>query len=366
MLKQSHAIFYAAKPHENGQHTAYPAKLNIQGQWKGDDMKFMMKLLALIFGALMMGSVAHAQSPRVELKQMVEQLQKSPADNTLREKIIKLGTSIKPAPAIPEEARRAFVRGNATMNEAKTPEEYARAVQLYTEALLIAPWWGDPYFNLGKAHELRQEYDAAILGLRFFLLTGIAGNDARQTQDHIYVLEEKRDQQVKIDEAKKREEAQKLQRQTWAKDLVRWMAENYGRSLLSKVQTCFYCTEEDAQGSNWTYAGALLPPDYNDLSNDWSRLAKKLSFRTAGQANDEIIFSGVMNNGIMPTDFCGTVNGSRPEDINWTQCNSDIKSWNGTAASAAFTTSNDGKPMVRIKSNCVSDGHCSHTNLMLE
>jgi hypothetical protein len=329
-------------------------------------MKTASKLIIFIFTFLALALNANAQPPREEFKQLVEQLQKTPNDNVLREKIIKLALKIKPAPAIPEEARRAFVRGNATMSEAKLPDEYARAVLLYTEASLIAPWWGDPYFNLAKAHELRQEYDSAIFGLRFFLLTGVIGNDARQAQDQIYILEEKRDRQSKADEIRKHEEAQKLQRQTWAKDLVQWMTENYGRSLLSKVQHCFYCTNEDAEGSNWTYAEALLPPDYNNLSSDWARLNKRLLFRTAGAANDEIIFTGVANNGVMGTDICGIVNGPRTEDISWKQCNSQYQSWNGTAASALFTTTSVGKPMVRVKSNCVSDGHCSYANLMLD
>lgn len=328
-------------------------------------MKSTGKLIIFVITFLVLAANAYAQLPREELQQMVEQLQKTPNDNALREKIIKLATSIKPTPAVTEEARRAFVRGNATMSEAKMPEEYARAIQLYTEALLIAPWWSDPYFNLAKAHELRQEYDSAILGLRFFLLAGIVGNDARQAQDQIYVWEEKRDRQAKVDETRKREEAQKLQRQAWAKDLARWMTENYGRSQLSKVQHCFYCTDEDAGGANWTYAEALTI-DGSLAGKDWSRLGKKLLFRTAGQANDEIVFSGVAHNGVMPTDLCGTVNGPRPEDINWKQCNSEYKSWNGTAASAVFTQTSDYKPMVRIKSNCQPDGHCSHANLMLD
>ncbi len=330
-------------------------------------MKSTGKLIICIFAFLALAVSAYAQSPREELQQMVEQLQKSPNDNALRERIIKLVITIKPTPAIPEEARRAFVRGNATMSEAKTPEEYARAVQLYTEALLIAPWWSDPYFNLARAHELRQEYDSAILGLRFFLLTGIAGNDARQAQDLIYVLEEKRDRQAKVDEKRKSEEAQKLQRQAWAKDLARWMTENYGRTLLSKVQSCFYCTDEDARGSNWRYAEAMLPPDYNNLSKDWTRLGKRLSFRTAGPANDEIVFSGVANNGVMSHDFCGTVNGPRPEDINWKACGGEKNLQGfGQATSVVFTTASDGKPMMRIKYNCYPDGHCSHDNLMLD
>lgn len=328
-------------------------------------MKTTGKLIIFIFTFLTLAASAYAQSPREDLQQMVEQLQKTPNDNALREKIIKLATSIKPAPAIPEEARRAFVRGNATMSEAKTPDEYARAIQLYTEALSIAPWWGDPYFNLAKAHELRQEYDLAIVGLRFFLLTGIVGNDERQAQDQIYVLEEKRDRQAKVDETKKREESQKLQRQTWAKDLVRWMTENYGRSLLSQVQT-FYGTDEEARGPNWSYTQPIMPSRGFPLG-DWPRLGKKLLFRTAGQANDEIVFSGVANNGVMSHDFCGTVNGPQSEDINWKACGDEknLRGY-GQAASARFTTGSDGKPMVRIKYSCEPNGNCSHNLLILD
>lgn len=322
----------------------------------------------MIFAFTLLASIplVRADSPREQVNLLVEQLQKAPGDSALREKVIRLAPSVKPPLAIPEDARRAFVRGNAAMSEAKVAEDYARAVQLYKEASMIAPWWGDPYFNQGKAHELRQEYDAAIASLRFFLLAGVGGNDARQAQDQIYVLEEKRDRKAKLDEVARREETQKLQRQTWARDLVRWMTNNYGVSLLSRVQHCFYCTDEDARGSNWTYAEALLPPDYQNLSKDWSRLGKKLLFRTAGQANDEIVFTGVSNNGVMVTDICGVVNGPRPEDIIWKQCNGEFKSWNGTAAAAQFTTASDNKPMVRVKSNCQADGHCSHANLMLQ
>lgn len=47
---------------------------------------------------------AYAQSPREQLSQMLQQLQKTPTDNALRVRIIKLAAEVKPAPAIPEEA----------------------------------------------------------------------------------------------------------------------------------------------------------------------------------------------------------------------------------------------------------------------
>ena len=160
-------------------------------------MKLTMKLLGLIFGALMLVNVAYAESPRDQLKQMVEQLQANPSDNALREKIIKLAQGLKPAPAIPEEARRSFVRGNTAFSEAKGQDDYARAAQRYEEALLIAPWWGDPYFNLAKALELRQEYSRAIQSLRLFVLTGPSADDARKAQDYIYALEDKQEKLTK-------------------------------------------------------------------------------------------------------------------------------------------------------------------------
>ncbi len=75
---------------------------------------------------------------------MVEQLQKTPNDNALREKIIKLGAEIKPAPAIPEEARRSFVEGVTIVKSAKEPSSQKLAIESFNEALKIAPWWATP------------------------------------------------------------------------------------------------------------------------------------------------------------------------------------------------------------------------------
>lgn len=59
-------------------------------------MKSTINFLVLMFGLLLLANVANAESPREQLKQMVEQLQKTPSDNVLREKIIKLAPTLKP------------------------------------------------------------------------------------------------------------------------------------------------------------------------------------------------------------------------------------------------------------------------------
>ena len=209
---------------------------------------------------------AHAQSPREQLNQMVEQLQKTPTDNALREKIIKLTREVKPAPAVPEEARRPLVRGNAVMSDAKGADEYARASKLYEEAILIAPWWGDPYFNLAKAQELKQDYEGAIQSLKFFLLSGSVGNDARQAQDHIYALEEKRDRQAEalraITRAKVEESEKKARAKNISDTLNRWYAGKHEHEMN-------ICYAQVVIGSSGGEKGVCNYEEYN--GNHWQR-----------------------------------------------------------------------------------------------
>lgn len=169
-------------------------------------MRLAAGLSLLSLALLVSISNAYAQSPREQLRQLAEQLQKSPGDNALRERIVKLGAQIKPAPAVPEDARRAFVRANTTMSDAKGADDYGRAVQLYREASLIAPWWGDPYFNLSKAQELRQDFSDAIAALRLFILSAPPADDLRKALDYVYALEERRDRGAKEGDAKRQEQ----------------------------------------------------------------------------------------------------------------------------------------------------------------
>ena len=148
------------------------------------------------------------------------------------------------------------------------------------------------------------------------------------------------------------------------------MTENYGKSVLRKV-TFFYGTDEQANTSNWSYVEAILPggSDINpNLVRDWSRFGRTLSFRPAGQATDEIIFSRVDSNGVMPFDFCGTLNGPRSEDVNWKQCGANPYNLGhlGQAAFVKFARWQNGKPVVRIKYGCDPNGACSHVDFEFE
>jgi tetratricopeptide (TPR) repeat protein len=155
-------------------------------------MRTTSKLIIFIFTLLALAASAYAQSPQDQLNQMVQQLQKTPNDNALREKIIKIAKSIKPAPAIPEEANRAFVKGNVFQKEAKDASGYDLAIVAYREALRVAPWWGDAYYNLAVALEAAGKFDEAIVSIKLYMASVPgASAEAREAQNRVYAIEAK-------------------------------------------------------------------------------------------------------------------------------------------------------------------------------
>jgi len=114
-----------------------------------------------------------------------------PMSDDIRRPFITLAAKLKPAPTVPEQARKYLVRGNALMGDAKNPDEADAAIQEYQNALLAAPWWDDAYFNLSKAQELAGDLDGAVSSMQYYLLT--EPQDKREAQDRLYAIEAKRD-----------------------------------------------------------------------------------------------------------------------------------------------------------------------------
>lgn len=219
-------------------------------------MKLMMRLLGLFFGVLMLGNVAYAQTPREELRQMVEQLQTSPNDNALREKIIKLAATLKPALVIPEEAERHMAYGTAAFTGAKAVADYAEAAKEFELVTLAAPWVGDAYFNLGVAQDKAENYEAALRSLN---LARLASPESKDIRALIYQIEyrNKKAQTIK-EEAAKQEQAAAAERKKGEGGLT-WMSENDGPKTWSYANA--YCTNTAINGQT----GWRLPTK-NELS----------------------------------------------------------------------------------------------------
>lgn len=141
-------------------------------------------IFVLIFALI---PVVQAQSPQQTLNQLISDLQKNPNNNDLREKIIKHVQTMKPAPAITEEAHQHFVIAQTFQKKAKNAKGYELAINEYRQALLIAPWWSEAYNNMGITLEQVGRYDEAISALKLYIATNPP--DARTAQDKIYEIE---------------------------------------------------------------------------------------------------------------------------------------------------------------------------------
>ena len=152
----------------------------------------MKKLLTIFFLVAILASITFAQTQNEQLKQMVAQLQTTPKDDDLRARIIRLAATMKPAPAISEDANKAYVKGGVFKEEAKDASGYDLAVGAFREAVRIAPWWSDAYFNLGVTLGLAGKYDEAIASLKLSMASVPPDSkEARDTQNRIYAIEAK-------------------------------------------------------------------------------------------------------------------------------------------------------------------------------
>ncbi len=145
--------------------------------------------------------------PTRSLKALAAQLQLTPNDATLRERIIKLAQTLRSAPAIPEEAREPFVMGATVLKKAGGSTDAAKAAEFFSRAIHIAPWFADAYYNRAIARETAGQFEPAMDDLKLYLLFKLPDQERREVQDKIYAL--KADAQLLA--TKKAEEQQAAQ-----------------------------------------------------------------------------------------------------------------------------------------------------------
>ena len=153
-------------------------------------------------------AAAQSATPQQTLNQYVTDLQSNPGDVALRQKIIALARTMRPAPAIPPSAHQDYVMAVTFVESAKDNTGYEHAIDHFKSALLAAPWWMDAYRKLADAQKAAGHYDDAIATLNLYLLGKPA--DASDAQDEIYKLMALK-QAAADDQARKQQEEQQRQ-----------------------------------------------------------------------------------------------------------------------------------------------------------
>jgi len=129
---------------------------------------------------------ARVPTSKERLAAAVAELQVSPANRALREEIIKLAQRAKPE--IPEAARRGFDRAfSLSRGDQKQMREAAFE---YKRVLRIAPWWPEPYYQLGVVSQALGGSICAAHAFELCLLADPKGRHAMATQDSLRSIEE--------------------------------------------------------------------------------------------------------------------------------------------------------------------------------
>ncbi len=152
-------------------------------------MKALKAVGSFLLVTVALGANVNAQSPREQLAQMVAQLQKTPADIALREKIIRLASEIRPAPAVPAEAERREGRAKFAFKTARSNDDYLSAAREYEEAVRVAPWIAGYYLDLCTIYEKAERYVEAKRNCQFALFGLTEPAQTSETRQRIAGLE---------------------------------------------------------------------------------------------------------------------------------------------------------------------------------
>jgi tetratricopeptide (TPR) repeat protein len=148
----------------------------------------LLALICFSFSSLSLFGQANS-SAREQLQQLTAQLQNSPSDQALREKIIALAVTLDPKPATPTAATQAEGAAEYVFKNAKSNSDYSDAAKQYEKALLLAPWLASDYFNCGVAHEKAGENKEAIRSFNFYLLAAPNAEDVLAVNKRIGALQ---------------------------------------------------------------------------------------------------------------------------------------------------------------------------------
>jgi ankyrin repeat protein len=252
-------------------------------------MKFVLLAAALVAAVFLPAAVTVAQSPNSQqtLNQYVTDLQKSPNNTALREKIIKLAQQVEPI--IPKEANRHYIRAGVFAQQAENPADIDAAINEYQQALALAPWWGDAYYKLALALITAERFDEATTNLQLCLLTNPEAKIAAEVQNQIYTIEVQKERTAKrnAEAAAATEKQQQDEEQARSTELL---AAQNRQAALNGPWTCSgFCTGATLSVTENTFGGTVIVP----MSGDISSLAVSISGSIKdGVAEGQAIYPG--------------------------------------------------------------------------
>lgn len=215
-----------------------------------------------LVGASLLPALAQtANQSQQTFRQYLSDLQSNVDNRELRERIIKLAATLYPRPSAPAEARRHMVRGQAAFESAKGSSDYQKAVGEFQQAVDLAPWWGEAYYNLALAQDKAGSYAAATSNIKLYLLTEPPDADAAAAKDLMYKIEYRQEEAQSQAAERARISAQQAEAERQRRERT---------AFLDGLNGVRYLHRNDAQEDRITIRGNELVVEYRAAQIDTS------------------------------------------------------------------------------------------------
>ncbi len=114
-----------------------------------------------------------------------------PRKDRFADQVVSIAHEVNPLPRVPDEATEHFLMGNSILSSVKNAEDLGKVEEEYEEAVRLAPWWGEAYYNLASCEELEGFYLFAVKNYNYYIQLNPPSSDAQLVRSHIQGLEEK-------------------------------------------------------------------------------------------------------------------------------------------------------------------------------
>lgn len=269
------------------------------------------------------------------LQELLSDLQNSPDDRAVREKIIKLVLGMKKKPALPKEALQHEGAAEYAFKNAKDRLDYAAAAKEYERSLLAAPWRAENYLSLGAVQEKAGQFQKAVSSLELYLIAAPDARDADEVQKRIGGLQFAAGKaSAKEEERTRQAEEQRLQQESAAQaQTLQQESAAQEQRLQGAIQSMMEDLRGKVEGYSYTpyYCGTkVIDKGFNPMQgcnlqeysgNNW--------YRDAGSATYKFYFPGdgtvrIVQSSSYPklVYLIGTPKGPAFSDISW-ECSND-------------------------------------------
>ena len=92
---------------------------------------------------------------------------------------------------VPQEARAAYVQGNTMFKASQSDDDAKKAIGMYQEAVILAPWFVDAWGNMEVVQEKIGDYKGAAESVGYLVKVEPDGAHDQAKLDHMYALQAK-------------------------------------------------------------------------------------------------------------------------------------------------------------------------------